>query len=199
MKKKYPFRSLTEVAGWLKKQCERCGGDFWVIPSQAGLRYCAKDCRHEEPLLVIERNTKKDGHPKGCWECSLTPSSDYPCLKSKGEQLRASRLVLEAALGRPIAPGLLALHQCDNPRCVRVGPEHIHEGTQKKNIEEAMERGRNPKGINHGNALLTDEQVREIRVLKDVMDANSVALQFHIAPSTVYNIWLGFNRANVSG
>lgn len=187
-----PYRSLIENPRWVKQKCERCEVDFWLEPCKVGMiLYCTKTCRYEDPLVVIEKRTTKDGHPKGCWECSLTPSSEYPCLKTKGEQLRAARLVLEAALGRPITPGMLALHQCDNPRCVRVGSEHIHEGTQKKNIEEAMERGRNPKGINHGNAVFTTQQVIEIRKLKGTMLLREAAQLFNVSISAIFGIWSG--------
>jgi hypothetical protein len=55
-------------------------------------------------------------------------------------RVRASRWSLERALGRPIAPGLSALHRCDNPPCVN--PDHLYEGDQLRNITDAVERGR---------------------------------------------------------
>lgn len=190
-----PYRSLIENPRWVKQKCERCEVDFWLEPCKVGtILFCTKTCRYEDPLVVIEKRTTKDGHPKGCWECSLTPSSDYPCLKTKGEQLRATRLVLEAALGRPIAPGMLALHQCDNPRCVRVGPEHIFEGTQSQNIEGCVERGRHmaPFGELHSNSDLTELQVVEIKKLKGAQSLEDTAKQFGVkSNTTIWNIWNG--------
>lgn len=188
-----PYRSLIENPRWLKKQCRRCEVDFWVEPCKVGtVHYCNSTCRYESPFAVIEKRTVKEGHPKGCWICSLTPSSDYPCLKTKGEQIRANRLVLEAALGRPIAPGLLALHKCNTPRCVRVGPEHIYEGTQVENIQWCVDSGRHV-----GNRFLSDEQIVEIRALEGKMSAQQVAPLYEAAESTIYNIWLHYNRPNV--
>jgi hypothetical protein len=40
------------------------------------------------------------------------------------------------------------LHSCDNPPCTN--PEHLHEGTQKKNAQECIDRGRhNQKSKTH--------------------------------------------------
>lgn len=167
MKDDSAYRSLVPKPGWIPKSCERCNREFWLTPAQFknNIRYCASTCRYEPALSVIERRTVKGGHPNGCWICDLTPSVDYPLIKTKGEMLRAARVVLEAALGRPIAPALLALHRCNNPRCVRVGPEHIYEGTQQENIKYCAECGRNPdnKGEKSSSAKLTDEKVKYIR------------------------------------
>src|SRR6266542_3401762 len=76
----------------------------------------------------------------------------------------------------PIPAGLLILHDCDNPPCVR--PDHLHPGTQQDNRREAMVRRRvatgerhgsqtHPealrRGEQHGMAKLTAERVVEIR------------------------------------
>lgn len=52
----------------------------------------------------------------------------------------ASRYILEMILQRPIRPGLLACHHCDNPSCVR--PSHLYEGTYSENLRDAWKRTR---------------------------------------------------------
>ncbi len=54
----------------------------------------------------------------------------------------AHRWALARALGRPLAPKEYALHGCDNPGCVRVGPGHVYPGDQKQNMRDSIERGR---------------------------------------------------------
>lgn len=56
------------------------------------------------------------------------------------KRVKASRWSLERALGRPIRPGLFALHRCDTPACVN--EEHLYEGTQRRNLADAVERHR---------------------------------------------------------
>jgi hypothetical protein len=52
---------------------------------------------------------------------------------------RVNRVALEQKLGRPLLPGMQALHTCDNPPCRN--PEHLYEGTQKQNIADVLARG----------------------------------------------------------
>lgn len=55
----------------------------------------------------------------------------HPTVAVEGRPQRASRVVLERKLGRPIKPGYCALHHCDRPPCVN--PDHIYEGTHFDN------------------------------------------------------------------
>jgi len=56
----------------------------------------------------------------------------------KVRQRLAHRLSLELALGRPLAPGMLACHTCDNPGCIR--PSHLYEGSPRANHQDALRR-----------------------------------------------------------
>ena len=67
---------------------------------------------------------------------------------------RAHRLAYELTYG-PIPPGLVILHQCDNPACVR--PDHLMAGTQADNIADMMAKGRHASTMQthcaHGHEL----------------------------------------------
>ena len=68
----------------------------------------------------------------------------------------------------PVSDGLLVLHRCDNPPCVRA--DHLYLGTKKDNARDASERGQ-LKGRRHARqdgafnnqAKLTPEVVASIR------------------------------------
>lgn len=62
-----------------------------------------------------------------------------------------------------IPDGLNVLHRCDTPCCVN--PEHLFIGTQTENIHDMERKNRSyhPAGEKHGRAILTEQQVREIR------------------------------------
>lgn len=51
-----------------------------------------------------------------------------------------SRVVLELHLGRPLLPGMCALHTCDNEPCCNV--RHLYEGTHQQNMADARARRR---------------------------------------------------------
>ena len=63
----------------------------------------------------------------------------------------------------PIPAGVLVLHKCDNPLCVR--PDHLELGTQHKNISDAVKRKRHSScrtGPDHNAAKLTTDQVIQV-------------------------------------
>lgn len=59
------------------------------------------------------------------------------------------------------------LHSCDTPCCIN--PDHLFVGTQGDNVRDMERKGRayHPSGEDHGRALLTAVQVREIRAAKN--------------------------------
>lgn len=114
-----------------------------------------------------------------CWEwtAALT-TTGYGTMGSGGKgggMVYAHRFSYELHTGKS-AEGLFVLHKCDNRTCVR--PDHLFLGTQADNMRDKMSKGREargvthgrttkpeatPRGVEHGNAILTDTQVRQIR------------------------------------
>ncbi len=90
--------------------------------------------------------------------------ASYGCLNWKGKPTKVHRLSYELANG-PIPAGLHVLHNCDNPLCLN--PEHLRAGTPQDNVDDREERGRGGqdkrRGMAHGRAKLTDQQVIAIR------------------------------------
>jgi DNA-binding XRE family transcriptional regulator len=114
----------------------------------------------------------------------------------------AHRYALEFALGRSIESDKRALHACNNPGCVRVGPGHVYEGTPKQNTADMVRRwGRaihGPdfyRGEENPHAKLTWANVREIRAAKQTRGITQAALarKFGVSPSTVTAVWQGRN------
>ena len=97
-----------------------------------------------------------------CWiwtGCIFKATGYGSCCISK-RQMGAHRMAWILARG-PIPDGLEVLHDCDVRRCCN--PAHLFLGTQKDNIEDAMGKGRNPKGDTHGFRKLSSSDVAEIR------------------------------------
>lgn len=79
----------------------------------------------------------------GCW--TRTGSNNgvgYSLLNVNGERVYAHRYSWELTNG-PIPPGLVVMHKCDNPPCVR--PDHLAVGTHVDNMRDCSEKGRNKR------------------------------------------------------
>lgn len=79
--------------------------------------------------------------PNGCWEWQgfTNPNGYGMVYAGPGRYEYAHRFAYERTEG-PIPDGLVAMHRCDNPRCVR--PVHIIPGTQNDNVHDMIEKGR---------------------------------------------------------
>lgn len=107
----------------------------------------------------------------------------------------AHRAALELKLGRPIREGKWALHTCDNPPCCN--PDHLYEGTQKKNVEDATKRDRVAFGERHWKSVLTESDVRSIRARYKRGEATQVrmAAEYGVHKNTIYEaIHKGWRR-----
>jgi hypothetical protein len=108
----------------------------------------------------IERNITRIPE-SGCWIwMSTIEKSGYGRVCSGKKPFYAHRVSYEQKHG-PIPNGMMALHHCDVKCCVN--PDHIFVGTQQDNMTDKVRKNRQAKGINHGNAKLTEDQVREIK------------------------------------
>lgn len=97
-----------------------------------------------------------------CWVWDGAKSErGYGILWNGKKLVRATHVAHFLIYG--VWPTLPMLHRCDTPPCVRFS--HLHEGTQKQNMREAVDRGLliNPKGEQAPKAKLTSAQVEIIR------------------------------------
>lgn len=79
-------------------------------------------------------------------------------------------------------------HRCDRRGCINV--DHLLPGTTYDNIHDCLDRGRANKarGLAHGNAKLSDEQVAEIRRRYPQETMTALAAEYGITQPHVSNI-----------
>ena len=102
-----------------------------------------------------------------CWP--LKNCASYGKFKYQGIQTTSNRFALMIKLERQITPGYNACHECDNPPCCN--PNHIYEGTQSRNRQDAFLRNRvnlqilreARLGKPPANSILTEDDVAIIK------------------------------------
>lgn len=91
------------------------------------------------------------------------PSNRYPRIRRDGgvERVGVHVAVLEHKIGRRLTTGEEACHSCDRPRCI--AEAHLFVGTNASNRADCVAKNRHAFGERNGAAVLSAEQVAEIR------------------------------------
>lgn len=137
---------------------------------------------------VRERFDLYTRRSEGCWFwIGYKDPNGYGRLHVGNIPMLASRLSYQLHLG-DIPDGKYVCHKCDIPACVN--PEHLFLGTQRDNVADMIEKGRDRKrglpGIEHHASKLNDENVRLIR-MSDQTDAG-LARQFNVSRATIHAV-----------
>jgi hypothetical protein len=142
-----------------------------------------------------------DRKREGCWEWQgLRAEGGYGRAWLHGTIHRAHRVAWAAVEGE-LPAGVQVCHHCDNPPCCR--PSHLFIGSQADNIADAMEKGRlvkppDPTGEGNPSAILTEEDVRQIKALAAEPRAE-VAARFGVSKSCLQDIYKGRTWTHVPG
>ena len=183
--------------------CPVCGTQ-WTPPSSSRKnrifcsRICSNKSRTKPVLSRIENLTKMTDGPDSCylWKGYFS-GSGYAQLYANGKKQGVSRLLWELKRG-PIPPGQVVRHSCDNPRCVRL--EHLSLGSQKDNMQDAVQRrriasgsrsGTHKKSLSNadGRAKINEELVRKIRKrLENGATPAQLATEYDVPAWTIANI-----------
>lgn len=126
--------------------------------------------------------------PDGCWYwLGYTNNRGYGLISANGKPNLTHRVNYELLKGK-IPTGMLACHHCDNPMCIN--PDHIFIGTTHDNMQDKVRKGRssNNLGYNNPNAIVTANQVLEIRSLKATKTYKEIAKIYGISHHYAWNL-----------
>lgn len=156
-------------------------------------------------LLELDRlfsNIDTSGGLDACWPwtASLKKESGYGQIMIWGSMQLAHRVVCYLMHGD--YGNLNALHHCDNRPCCN--PFHLYPGTQKRNVQDAVERGRyrcggeGKFGSSNSNSHYSDEQIARIHeLLKTSMSQRAIAAEVGCTQRLVSQIYRGVAHANL--
>lgn len=135
------------------------------------------------------------------WTGHVTTYGYGGFLNSEGKKEYAHRVAYRLYVG-DIPEGLAVCHRCDNRLCVN--PDHLFVGTWQDNSTDAKGKGRSVlmghKGSQHPLALLDEDQVRQIRILRDTtpMTLSEIGRLFGVGKHVVHQICSGKTWRHVS-
>lgn len=100
------------------------------------------------------------------------------------------RRAFEEYWGVILPPGLMVLHECDNPACYRVS--HLYIGTHQDNMRDKVARNRQGKGSKIPQAKLTEQFALEAMAwLLAGQSQGDVAVAFGVSQTTIGALWRG--------
>jgi len=140
---------------------------------------------------VSDRLRDKTEVTDGCWlwRGHALPKG-YGVMSVGGSPKLTHRLSWEQEHG-PIPPGLMVLHRCDNPPCLR--PSHLFLGTAADNTNDMIAKGRarpaHVIGERQGTSKLTDAKVLAMRERYALVPSlPALAREFGVTVPTVWKV-----------
>lgn len=122
----------------------------------------------------------KNGY--GIWQYSF---NKYPRV---GNAHKRSYILFNGDVG-----GRLVLHMCGNRKCCN--PDHLYLGNSSRNMKDAVIHGTHKcegafkKGCNHVNNKLTEEDVKQIKILlTENVSQRKIAEKYNVSRGTIQNI-----------
>lgn len=123
-----------------------------------------------------------------CWEWrAARRPGGYGAFQVRGRTVKAHRIAYDMLKG-PVPASMDVCHTCDNPPCCN--PEHLFLGTHADNMADCKSKGRTQKGRGetHSRVKLTENDVRQIRLLYGRVRVKDLASKFNVKASTICNI-----------
>lgn len=145
-------------------------------------------------------NTTKPGEPQAFIENVAIPHEGDDCLiwpfnrsrfgyarireAGSGKLLLVHRIVCEAVHGAPFE-GAHTAHSCGSGHMGCINPKHLRWATRQENAKDKILHGTSQRGAANGNAVLTEQQVLEIRALKGKYTQKIIAADFGVCRQIV--------------
>lgn len=124
---------------------------------------------------------------RGCWLwLGYRNKRGYGVFNIKNKKYLAHRISFMFAYGS--AAGMCVLHKCDNPQCTN--PKHLFLGTDQDNSDDKRAKGRQKhyKGVEHGMAKLSEQDVVQIRKRSAIETNKNLGNEYGVTANLISKI-----------
>lgn len=180
-----------------RKPCLHCGNPV----KKTSTTTCSKRCSNfikwkrkrgniRDYLINKIINYSSKDHSTGCWNWNKGKSDrGYAEISINARKERANRISYQVFIDE-VPPHLFVCHTCDNPGCVN--PDHLYLGTHQDNVDDKLDRDRQPRGEEIKLAKLTEKDILKIRALwkEGFMSQESIAREFGVCQTTISRVIL---------
>ncbi len=136
------------------------------------------------------RKVDKSKGPLRCWEWTASKVRGYGSFgKIQNKTTLAHRLSFQLMYGDMINEKPCICHACDNRSCVN--PLHLFLGTHQDNMDDMKKKGRSPNfvGENNGRAILSKENVADIKnSIKNGVSNRFLSEKYNVSNQTISSI-----------
>lgn len=181
-----------------------CGNAGRLTKGLCNLHYLRMR-RHGDPLKTLIKATRR-GEAAEFFElvvlrckideCLIWPYSNAGgrgTIKVEGRSHLVSRLVCEKMYGPP-PKAAEAAHSCGNGDKGCVNPMHLRWASHRENEADKIGHGTSQHGERNHQAILSDEQVAEIRSIGTSRSQRAIAREFGVSQPAVSLILRGLRR-----
>jgi hypothetical protein len=153
-----------------------------------------KGRNHSTELSETERFFEKVNKTDGCWLWVAAKCQLGYGLFNYGDGTKAHRWSYKFHYGN-LPDNQMVLHKCDVRNCVN--PHHLYLGTQKENMRDCRDRGRNyvpdVKGEKNPMAVLNYETVALMRKIRENFKTpyKKIGSMFGVSAMTAYRAIVG--------
>jgi hypothetical protein len=170
----YDMPNIIIQGNYMQSNCIYCKQNFDKIASG---KTCSIKCK------LLEGIVKSDS---GCWLFKNSNSGIYSKVRWYKKWFSGHRVSYELFVGS-IPEGKWVCHKCDTPKCIN--PDHLFLGTAAENAQDCSKKRRKRVGEKNHLSRLTDNQVKEMRLLKrEGLTYARLIRIFNCSMSTVYFI-----------
>ena len=144
-------------------------------------------------MSIEERFNKHIDKFSDCWIWTGYKNKGYGYMSIVNRSPQPAYRVAWELYKGSIPNGLVVRHRCPAKRKDCCNPDHLKLGTQKDNMQDAIEDGTISKGQNRHSVKLTDEQVIEFKknipgkgLIYDY--CQDISIYLNVSPSTLMDI-----------